>query len=250
MFIGQLNGMKMEMADIGNAYLEARTNEQVCCWAGPEFAHVGMKGQMLVISKSLYGLKSSGARFHDLFADHMHDMGFFPCKDDPDVWMRDCTTHWEYVATWVDDLMYIGHHPDQYFGQLREIGFKLKGVGEPEHHLGGDFKYVDTTEHVFTWGSTTFVKKMIQKYEVMFGETVPKREVHSPLEPGDHPELDLTELCDGQEINKYQSMIGDMQWAVSMGRIDIYCATMTLGGYRAAPRKGHLERSKRIYSYL
>ena len=45
-------------------------------------------------------------------------------------------------------------------------------------------------------------------------------------------------------------MIGDLQWEVSLGRVDIYCSTMTLGSYIEAPRIGYIERSKRVYSYL
>ena len=45
-------------------------------------------------------------------------------------------------------------------------------------------------------------------------------------------------------------MIGAMQWAVSLGRLDITTAVMTLSGFRVAPRKGHLERAKRVYGYL
>jgi hypothetical protein len=41
-----------------------------------------------------------------------------------------------------------------------------------------------------------------------------------------------------------------MQWAVSIGRIDITTAVMTMSGFRVAPRRGHLERAKRIYGYL
>ena len=42
-----------------------------------------------------------------------------------------------------------------------------------------------------------------------------------------------------------------MQWAVSIGRIDITTpAVMTLSGFRAAPRIGHLERCKYLYGYL
>ena len=41
-----------------------------------------------------------------------------------------------------------------------------------------------------------------------------------------------------------------MQWAVSLGRFDIQTATMTMSRFRVAPRKGHLERFKRIYGYL
>ena len=57
-------------------------------------------------------------------------------------------------------------------------------------------------------------------------------------------------LCTSEQIGQYQSIIGDLQWAVSLGRIDIYCATITLGSYRASPRIGHLEISKRVYYYL
>jgi hypothetical protein len=41
-----------------------------------------------------------------------------------------------------------------------------------------------------------------------------------------------------------------LQWAVSIGRIDITTAVMTLSRFRSAPRQGHLDRTKRVYGYL
>jgi hypothetical protein len=41
-----------------------------------------------------------------------------------------------------------------------------------------------------------------------------------------------------------------MQWAVSLRRFDIATAVMTLSGFRAAPRVGHLDRAKRVVGYL
>jgi hypothetical protein len=83
----------------------------------------------------------------------------------------------------------------------------------------------------------------------MFGES-PKQTVTSPLEKGDNPELDTSELLDFKGIEMYQSMIGALQWVVTIGRLDITTAVMTMSGFRIAPRVGHLERLKRIYSYL
>jgi hypothetical protein len=94
-----------------------------------------------------------------------------------------------------------------------------------------------------------YIEKMIGAYEQMFG-TRPKACYSSPLEKGDHPELDMSDLLDEKGIQQYQSLIGAMQWAVSIGRIDITTAVMTLSGYRTAPRIGHLERAKRVYGYL
>ena len=74
--------------------------------------------------------------------------------------------------------------------------------------------------------------------------------VKSPLEKGDHPELDTSDLLDADGIQKYQSMIGAMQWAISIGRFNIATAVMSLSSFRVAPRIGHLDRCKRIYGYL
>lgn len=87
-------------------------------------------------------------------------------------------------------------------------------------------------------------------YEKMFGEPVPKREIHAPLDPSNHPELESTELCDANEIKQYWGMIGELQWAVSLGRIDIMCAVVAMSSFRPQPQKGHLDCLKQIYQYL
>ncbi len=103
-----------------------------------------------------------------------------------------------------------------------------------------------------TWGPVRYIQKILDQYERIFGEKVKNsRRIHAPLEPGDHPELDDSELCDDEEKTKYMSMVGSLQWAFSLGRIDIGTATMTMSPrFRVQPRKGHLAHLKRIYSYL
>ena len=54
-------------ADVGNAYLEAYTNAKVCFKAGVEFGDLA--GHYLIIVKALYGLRTSGARWHECFAE-------------------------------------------------------------------------------------------------------------------------------------------------------------------------------------
>jgi hypothetical protein len=83
----------------------------------------------------------------------------------------------------------------------------------------------------------------------MFGEP-PKHNVSSPLEKGDHPELDTSEFLDKMGIKTSQSMIGALQWMVTIGRFDILTAVTTMSSFRAAPRVGHLERLKKIYGFL
>ena len=84
--LAKLNKLEVWEADIGNAYLEAKTKEKLYIAAGPEFEE--LNGHMLVIYKALYGLKSSCLQWCPKIHDIMLDKGFSPCKADPCVWLR------------------------------------------------------------------------------------------------------------------------------------------------------------------
>ena len=246
LFLGQLNCHEIWSTDIGNAYLEAMTSEKVFIIAGPEFGE--LEGHILVIEKALYGLRSSGARWHDKFADCLRDQGFYPCKAEPDIWMRESKDSYEYVAVYVDDLAIAMKDPEEFISCLENnYKFKLKGTGPIKVHLGMTFEH--DQDGILCISSAQFIEKLNGSYEKLFGEK-PKQNVSSPLEKGDHPELDTSELLDAQGISIYQSLIGSLQWAVSIGRFDINTAVMTLSGFRVAPRRGHLERAKRVCGYL
>ena len=88
-----------------------------------------------------------------------------------------------------------------------------------------------------------YVERMMESYKQMFGSEPPKN-VSSALEPNDHPELDDSELFTAEDIQKYQSLIGTLQWPISIGRMDIATAVMTMSSFRASPRKGHMDRAK------
>jgi hypothetical protein len=64
-------------------------------------------------------------------------------------------------------------------------------------------------------GSQTFLNKMLKKHDQLYGEPVPKSDVHATLVPSDHPECDDSPFCDTKQPQIFISMIGAMQWAVS-----------------------------------
>ena len=70
------------------------------------------------------------------------------------------------------------------------------------------------------------------------------------LEKNDHPELDTSEILEGHEVNHYLTMVGQLQWLITLRRFDIQAQVITLSRFRAQPRQGHLERLKRIYAYV
>ena len=83
----------------------------------------------------------------------------------------------------------------------------------------------------------------------MFEQNPPKN-MRTPLVKNDHTELDDSELLKGESIKHYVSMIGQLQWLVTLGRFDIHAQVTTMSRFRSAPRKGHLERLQRIYGYV
>lgn len=120
MFLVELNELKSCTMDIGNAYLESNTLEKVYIVARKEFACVGLEGHVLMIVKSLYGLKSSGTRWWEVLADVLCQMGFKPSKAGRDIWMRDMGDHYEYVVLYVDDLWLASRVPKELAKVLEE----------------------------------------------------------------------------------------------------------------------------------
>ena len=245
-FLAELNGLKAWSTDIGNAYLEARTKEKLVIIGGAEFGELA--GHLLQIDKALYGLRTSGLRWHERFAECLRSLGFFPCRAEPDIWMRENDGLYEYIAVYVDDLAMAMRDPEAFVQLLQEkFKFKLKGTGPISYHLGMNF--YREKDGTLAMAPKQYIDRMIDSYQRLFGES-PKQSYHSPIEKGDHPELDTSEFLDQEGISQYQSLIGILQWVITIGRFDVQTAVMTLSSFRVAPRRGHIERAKRIFGYL
>ena len=128
-FLSQLNDLEIWGADVGNAYLEAYTDEKLCIIAGPEFKE--LQGHLLIMIKALHGTRSGGARWHDRLFDILQELKFKPSKADLDVWMRPEPggTCYEYIAVYVDDLAIAAKDPQAFCNELKKkYNLKLKGL--------------------------------------------------------------------------------------------------------------------------
>jgi hypothetical protein len=166
-------------------------------------------------------------------------MGFFPCKAEPDIWMRRVNNHYEYIATYVDNLAISSKDPKAITDTLmNKYNFKLKGTGEIECHLGMSFHRNNRNEMCISpqW----YIEKMVDNYKQLFGKSS-SHPSQSPLESNNHPEIDSSKFLSEDGIQKYQSLIGAMQWAISIGHFDIAVHVMMMSSFRASPCHGHLE---------
>jgi hypothetical protein len=128
----------------------------------------------------------------------------------------------------------------------KKYNFRLKGTGPIDFHLGQSFSRNEDGEMEIS--AKHYIEKMMYTYVQLYGEK--PRKASSPLEQSDHPEMDDSPFLGQDETQQFQSLIGAMQWAVSIGRLDIATAVIFLSSFRAMPRRGHLKRAKQIYGYL
>ena len=175
-------------------YLEANTKYKVCIIAIKEFGN--LEGHLLIIKKALYGLRTSGLRWHDKFSDCLRELGFLPSKAEPDIWMRLNKAHdiYEYVAVYVDDLAIAMKDCDEFISILQDkYKFKLKGTGTITYHLGMDL-FRDKDDNL-CMAPKKYIDKICDSFTRMFGHP-PKQNVTSPIEKNDHPEIETSELLD------------------------------------------------------
>ena len=93
-----------------------------------------------------------------------------------------------------------------------------------------------------------YIDKLADTYRRLFNDDPPKG-YKTPLGKNDHPELDTSEILEGNKAAKYLTMVDQLQWLVTLGRFDIHAQVATMSRFRAAQRQGHMDRLKRIYSY-
>ena len=236
--------LKCLSGDVTSAYIQANTQEKVYTIAGSEFGPTA--GCLMVIFKALYGLQGSGKAWHSKFADDLYNLGFKPSKADPDLWMRKMDDHYEYIATFVDDVTIFSKDPYKILNTLKKK-YDFKNVGEPEYYNGADLSQDPHTKN-WTMSAKTYIKNVCEKIEKLLGISL--KNYGSPMVTGDHPELDESDLLDAKGIKLYQMLIGSAQWAVTLGRYDIQYATNTMARYSSCPKVGHLKRVVRIFGYL
>ena len=154
---------------------------------------------------------------------------------------------YEYIATYVDDLCNAGQDPGKIMQTLKEdYKLKVKGDGPMSHFLGTE--YTRDKDKTPVCQPKKHIDRLLESSQFMFKQDRPKN-MRTPLGKNDHSELDDTELLNEESIHHYLTMIGHLQWLVTLVRFHIHAQVTTMSTFRSASRKGHLERLERIYGY-
>jgi hypothetical protein len=259
--LASLHGVDLKACDIGNAYLNATTREKIWFRAGPEFKE--HQGKVVLITRALYGLKSSGAAWRKMLQSFLEGphLRFRRTKADMDVYIRpavrkDGYEYYEMIFVYVDDLLILSDDGDAILKTI-DSKFKLKpgSAGPPEIYLGANIEPYTLPDGTMQWSMSArnYVKEAIKNVKSMLAQedrTLPKNKHSSALPSNYRPELDVSKELEPEMASRYQQLIGILRWMVEIGRVDILHEVSILSQYLALPRDGHLEKLYGIFAYL
>jgi len=200
-----------------------------------------LSGKVLVFNKGLYGLRSSGARFHEHLSDILRKTGFIPPRLTQTYGSK---TVEPIMNTWQDILVF-SKDPMEIIEHLK-VTYPLQGVGLPEYYLGGDFKVQkrDRGDTIIVCAKT-YIANVCQRVEELFN--IKLKSYKTPMASDDHPEMDDSGMLNHDDHSRYQMLIGCGQWAVTL---DVMYATQTMARFSAAPKQEHMKRMLRVFGYL
>jgi hypothetical protein len=165
--------------------------------------------------------------------------------------MMDKILHYEYLATYVDDILIWSKNPMAIIKFLEKL-YLLKNEGIPDYYLGGNVEFLGDAWKNRSLGlaisARTYIQNVIPKFENLFGKEL--KPIKTPMSEGYHPEVDDTPLCAEEDSAKYISIIGCCTWIIVLGRFDITYATSAMSRFNMSPREGQLKAVKRILAYL
>jgi hypothetical protein len=116
---------------------------------------------------------TSDARFYEHLSESLLRLGFKKTKHDPELWMVDKSSHYEYLATYVDDILIWSKDPMAVLKALEKT-YMLKSVGIPEYYLDGNVEFLGEAWKNQGLGLSlsekTYIQRVIPKFEGLFGK--------------------------------------------------------------------------------
>jgi hypothetical protein len=121
-------------------------------------------------------------------------------------WMVDKSSHYEYLATYVDDILIWSKEPMAFIKALEKT-YMLKSVGITEYYLGVNFEFLGEAWKnqglELAISAKTYIQNVIPKFEGLFSKEF--KPIKTPMSEGYHPEVDDSPLFTEDYSDQYRS---------------------------------------------
>lgn len=241
MAISAAYGCKIRQYDIVAAYTNAELNQPRIAYLPDGFQK---KGNLLLVTKALYGLPESALLWQHHLQATLIDIGVFPVPGVNCLFKSDRLL----VLFYVDDIIVIYHENDSFaadkFEEKLMTKYQTKPLGQIDHFLG--IRVVrDEVRRKIWLVQDSYIDSMAKVFNI----DIESLEIPStPL-----PATSLTQntgRATAKEIYQYQKKIGKLNYAAVITRPDIAHGVSKLSEYLQNPSQDHLKAAEHMLRYL
>jgi hypothetical protein len=239
--LGAYEDLEIRQIDVVSAYPRSTLHATVYMRA-PEALKVP-KGQVLLVKKSLYGLKQSGREWYIEACKGLETLGFTPCFSEPSV-LRNPESG-ILIGLYVDDMLILGPKPQAIEKVVQGIRalWEIKDLGNVGKILGSRVRRNRQNRTLYL-DQEAYITEVISRFRLQEAAPV-------TLPVGDRNTLIRgrpDELQADQAL--YQSAIGALTWITKSSRPDIAYAVGQLSQHCIDPKIRHWNAVLRVLRYL
>ena len=211
------------------------------------------KNVVVRLRKALPGLKQAAATWHKTFTDSVKQIGWTPAKEAACLFYKhgnNAKNRKDFMSTiWVDDILSIGttDELDDAEQDLNAI-FNVKRVGTSNKHNLLGMTLEKTTDGILI-GQEAYIDKVLTAFAMQDCKGV-KTPISAGIKLQKAESKDDPQLLNDDDKQRYQSIVGSIQYAAIISRPDLSFTAGVLGRHSAAPTKQHMTAAKHALRYL
>lgn len=247
------HGFELDQMDVKSAYLNGDLDEEIYMELPEGYGTPEMRAQGMVckLKKSLYGLKQAGRAWHAKIDTSLKKQGFTALDGDQCLYTRTREGVIIYLALYVDDLLIACNDRkalDIFKSELTKQ-YEMEDMGPASFILGMKIER-NLAERTMTISQPAYINAIVAKHEM------PNR--HSATTPWDEEtfkkilklEPDVKHGASENDIKAYQSVIGELMYAMLCTRPDIAHCVSFLSRASSNPHALHFEAVQHLLRYL
>ena len=238
-----INDWEGHQIDISNAFTNSKLKEEI--YMKPPSGLRISPGLVLLLKRSLYGLKQGARDWNENCAATLLLLGFRQCLVDPCIFIH-CERRL-LIALHVDDMLIGGPHITDisWFKEAIAQKYKVKDLGEVKKIIG--IRVIrDRANRTIHLDQEAYLEKVLQDAQMLQETSRPTRipmNGDSCIRPAG-PEDDRVDRA------LYQKNVGSVMYAAINTRPDISFAVGKLSQYVTDPAKHHEQAMKYLLRYL
>ena len=241
--LGAMYDYEIEHSDVVTAFLESLLKEEV--WIEQPHAFTdGNQSHACRLRRALYGLKQSAHEWYETLRAFLEFIGFTRLENDHCVFVNEDGV---IVAVYVDDILYLARIKAQIKAvkDKFDLRFRMKHLGDISWYLGMAVIRDRPNRTIFI-NQASYSRQLVSQLDMIdCHPTKTPMDNGSTLQapPEDHH-------ANKEDAEAYRSLIGALQWLVTMTRSDMAYAVGRCGRYTNNPGAEHFNAAKRITKYL